>query len=156
MTTRPAATVLMPVLDTHQFISDAIRSVLEQTFADFELLLVASSEAAGEIGVADATESRIRLLSRDTRGLADALNIGLAEATGDFVARMHPDGLCLPERLARQVALFIRDPALAIVVSAWGWVDENGTITSAERFPRNPTLPYVGAHSSLRRSRPRR
>lgn len=138
MATRPTITVLMPLLEAHRFASESIESVLGQTFNDFELVIVAAGQEAVEAGVADMTDSRLRLLVRETSELADALNVGLDAATGDFIARQDPDGLCLPERLARQVDIFGRDPTLAIVGSAWEWVDENGTITSAEAFfPRS-------------------
>lgn len=128
----------MPLLAAHRFASESIESVLGQTFTDFELLIVAAGREAADAEVADMTDSRVRLLVPDTCGLAGALNAGLNAATGDFIARQDPDDLSLPEPLARQVDIFVRDPTLAIVGSTWEWVDENGTIASAEAFfPRS-------------------
>lgn len=134
MSTRPTVTVLMPLLKSQPFVSEAIESVLVQTFTDFEFLVLAPDRAVVNAVVADITDSRLRLLFRDMLGAADALNVGLCAAQGEFVARMDPDDLCLPERLERQVEFLSADPTLVVVGSSWEWVDESGTITSAEPF----------------------
>lgn len=130
----PTVTVLMPVLERTPFLREAVGSVLAQTFPDFELLVVDATPARLDAG-ADP-DPRVRILTaRSGAGLAEALDLGLASASGTLIARMGAEDVCLPERLAEQVELFARRPDLAVAGSAWHWIDEEGTVTAAEHAP---------------------
>jgi glycosyl transferase family 2 len=113
-------TVLLAVHNGGAYLSDAVTSVLAQTFEDFELLLVddaSTDEAVDSL----PTDPRIRVLRNDRNlGQIASLNRGLAEAKGEYVARLDHDDLCLPRRLERQVEALDRDPSVALVST---WVD---------------------------------
>jgi len=110
-------TVLLAVCNGEPFVGDAVRSVLAQTFRDFELLVIddASDDGTAETlaGLADA---RLRVVGNEENlGLTRSLNRGLALARGEYVARLDADDLALPERLARQVAFLDAHPGVGIV-----------------------------------------
>lgn len=100
----PKISILMPVYNCEPFIAESVSSVLAQTFVDFELLLIddASRDRTADI-VQKIPDPRIRVISIDTHaGIANALNLGLAEARGAYIARMDGDDVCRPDRLERQ------------------------------------------------------
>ena len=106
--TTPLISVIMPVFNSATFLSEAIESVLGQTFRDFELLIVydeSSDESLEIIEHFQQVDSRVQLIYGEGKTLIGALNKGLNIARGQFVARMDADDISLPERFDRQVNL---------------------------------------------------
>ena len=112
-----------------RFLASAIVSILEQSYKNFELVVVddGSTDSSPAILRAFASQdSRIKnfYYSRN-RGFAYALNYGLARVQGEYVARMDSDDLCHPERLAKQVAYLNRHPEIFVLgcrsesIDAW-------------------------------------
>ncbi|MCO6441875.1 MAG: glycosyltransferase [Nitrococcus mobilis] len=124
----PTVTVLIPVHNRVGYIRDAIDSVLAQTFADFELLIIddASSDGSAE-SAASYRDRRLRLLRNETQlGIPGSRNRGVDEARGEFLAFLDSDDRARPERLACQVA-FLRDHPDYAAVGSWiEWMDEAG------------------------------
>jgi glycosyltransferase involved in cell wall biosynthesis len=97
----------MPIYNGHAYVPAAIESLRDQTYRDFELLLLDDGSSDGtEALVRDAAQrdARIRLVQRENRGLVATLNEGLGMARGEYIVRMDGDDVALPERIARQVA----------------------------------------------------
>ena len=126
----PAVTVLLPIWDAESHLREALDSVLAQTFDDFELLVVDDgSRDGGPDLVRGCADARVRLSSLgENRGLVAALNAGLVQARGRYVARMDADDVCLPTRLAEQVEHLDAHPALGGVSSAFETIDGNGRV----------------------------
>jgi glycosyltransferase involved in cell wall biosynthesis len=98
-------------------VAAAVRSVLQQTFADWELIVIdnGSSDQSSAI-VAGFDDPRIRLVREaSTSFLAVRLNQAVAFSRGEFIARMDADDICFPERLTRQVARLREDPLLDLI-----------------------------------------
>jgi glycosyltransferase involved in cell wall biosynthesis len=93
----------MPVWNGEKFLAEAVNSVLAQTFADFELLVIddGSTDRTPDI-LRACRDSRLRVLRLDHAGIVVALNHGLAEARAEWIARLDADDLCEPQRLERQ------------------------------------------------------
>lgn len=107
MNKSPKVTVLMPVYNVALYVTEAINSILNQTFKDFELLIIndGSSDSTRE-EVLKFSDSRIRFVENEKNiGLANTLNRGVELANGEYIARMDGDDISLPERLAKQVAI---------------------------------------------------
>lgn len=124
----PRVTVLLAVRNGEPFVRECVASVLEQTFADFELLVVddASSDRTVEI-VESFADPRVRVLrNKRNVGQAPSLNRGLREAVGDYVARIDADDRCRPTRLERQVAILDREPSVGLVGTWLEIVGEDG------------------------------
>src|SRR5438270_9854693 len=109
----PAITVLMAVWNPQpEYLREAVKSVLAQTFTDFELLIIEDPSAisAAEI-LAGIYDPRIRLHRNETKlGLANSLNVGLTLAQTPLIARLDSDDACLPHRLERQLAFLTSHP----------------------------------------------
>lgn len=114
----PAVSCLMPVYNGEKYLERAVRSILEQTFTDFEFIIVddGSRDATGSILARLAsTDPRLTVLTKPNGGIVDALNFGLSKCRGRYVARMDADDIALPHRFAFQVAYLDRTPGCAIV-----------------------------------------
>jgi glycosyltransferase involved in cell wall biosynthesis len=113
----PDVSVLLPVRDGVRTLALAMLSVLEQSFGDFELLVLddGSVDASPDIALR-FDDPRVRLL-RDgmKRTLASRLNQGIDAASGRYIARMDADDVCFPERFARQVARLDAERSLDLV-----------------------------------------
>lgn len=104
----PAITVLMTVFNAGRFLDASIRSIVNQTFSDWEFLIVDDASTDGSAARAAGwaqVDPRIRLISNAAnQGQTPCLNQGLREARGAWIARQDADDLSKPDRFARQVA----------------------------------------------------
>lgn len=102
----PTVSVVLPMRNGERHVAPALRSILDQTFTDFECLLI--DDGSTDAGVAAALEAaagdpRLRLVSRANRGLVETLNEGVDLARGTWIARMDADDIASPQRLMRQL-----------------------------------------------------
>lgn len=111
----PRVSVLLPCRDAARFVSEAVASLLAQTYGDLEILAVddASTDDTPDILHSWARhDARLRVIAGRGRGIVDALEVALAHAGGELIARMDADDVADPDRLAQQVAALDADPAL--------------------------------------------
>lgn len=130
----------MPVFNTAKYLSEALNSVRNQQFDDFEFIVVNDGSTDGSSDILrtfSLLERRMRLIQRPNRGLIFSRNQLLDEARGELVAWMDSDDVSQPERFARQVAAFDADPALVCVGSNVNVVDPDGFPLGVEEYPRN-------------------
>lgn len=117
----------MPAYNAGKYIAEAIRSVLQQSFTDFELLIVDDGSSDNTLSVIRSfSDPRIRWLRQDNKGIAPALNAGLKEARGIYIARFDADDICMPSRLARQVVFLDGHPTCLVTGSDAEYISENG------------------------------
>lgn len=119
----PAISVIVAVHNAERTIADALNSLRRQHWSNLEIVVVddASSDATvAQIDALAAQEPRIRLLRQPINaGAYVARNVGLAAATGAFIAFHDADDLAHPERLARQVQPLLNDPRLGFTTARW-------------------------------------
>lgn len=139
-----AVSVLMAVHNGSQFLEEAVASVISQSMTDWELVIVddASTDATVEIisGFDDTRVRHIRLATRS--GLPTALNRGIAECTGQLVARLDADDLCVETRLEEQVAELDRRPTVGVLGSWARVIDEAGRELGTLEVPVGPANVY--------------
>lgn len=114
----PAVSVLLPVHNGGQYIETAVRSILTQTFRDFELLILDDGSTDGTAAILarlSTADERIRVISRENRGLVASLNELLGQARGRYCARMDADDVALPRRLERQVHYLNTHPDVVLL-----------------------------------------
>ena len=141
MPTAPLVSVLLAVHNGEPYVRTAPVSVLRQTLADLELIVVddASTDATPAT-IAGLDDPRVRLLRNDKQlGLAASLNRGLDEARGRYVARLDADDVALPRRLERQVARIRATPGTVILGSSVCAIDDDGTPGAMHTMPATPT-----------------
>jgi glycosyltransferase involved in cell wall biosynthesis len=127
----PRITLLMPVFNGEKYLREALDSLLQQTFSDFELLVIddGSSDGSADI-VRSYRDSRIRFEQNERNlGLITTLNRGLDLARGEFIARMDCDDISLPNRLERQIRFMEEHPEVGVIGTWFEKIRDNGTIT---------------------------
>lgn len=111
---RPIISTVMPVRNCGQWLGSAVQSILDQSFDDFELIIVDDNTTDGSIEALPA-DSRIRILRHNSSGIVSSLNHGLLNAKGRYIARMDGDDIAFPERFAAQVSFLEANPSIDIV-----------------------------------------
>ena len=116
----PKISVIMPAYNAEQYISEAIESILGQTFADFEFIIIDDGSSDSTSGIiASYKDSRIRYFRNEKNlGIVGALNRGLALAAGEYIARMDADDISLPERFQTQCAYMEKHPDVGVCGTA--------------------------------------
>ena len=107
MSAPPLISVLLPVFNAQVYVEVAVRSILAQTFVDFELVIVNDGSSDGTLPILQSIASedaRVVLISRENRGLVASLNEGIGIARGMWIARMDADDIAEPNRFERQLA----------------------------------------------------
>ncbi|MBW8638922.1 glycosyltransferase family 2 protein [Hoeflea sp. WL0058] len=145
------ASIVVPAYNCETMIAETLRSLLEQTFADFELIVVDDGSSDGTVDVVNSFDDpRLRLVRQANRGLAGAHNTGVHEARGEFIGFCDADDLWLPEKLEKHVAHLRSNPQVGISFAGSRMIDENGkplgidqkpklrNITAIDVFKRNP------------------
>ncbi|MCU0921110.1 MAG: glycosyltransferase family 2 protein [Burkholderiaceae bacterium] len=122
----PTVTVVVPAYNAAAFVRRAVDSVLSQTWADRELLVVDDGSTDGTLGVLAGYGERVRVLTQANAGPAAARNHGLRAARGRYVAYLDADDWWLPAKLERQVALLDGRPDLGFCSTATRVVTETG------------------------------
>jgi glycosyltransferase involved in cell wall biosynthesis len=124
----PFFSVIIPVYNRADILERALRSVLEQTFQDFEIVVVddGSSDRPEDV-VARVNDPRIRLISKQNGGGAAARNLGFDRAQGRYVALLDSDDIFLPHHLENMARVFRDDPD--VVAYARMIVDRGGGVT---------------------------
>jgi glycosyltransferase involved in cell wall biosynthesis len=112
----PKVTVLMPVYNNAIYLHESVSSILNQTYADFELLIIDDGSTDDSLAVIESFQDpRIRLVASGVNeGLVAALNKGIALAQGEYIARMDSDDIALPDRLEKQVSLLDLRPEIGM------------------------------------------
>ena len=117
---RPLVSIVMPMRDAQESLHSSIRSICEQTYEEWELLIVddGSRDRSRQIASEFAREeNRIQILREtpEPGGIVAALNAGIAVARGPLIARMDADDEALPERVGAQVAYLTERPGVGVV-----------------------------------------
>ena len=136
----PAISVLMPVYNAAPYLAEAIESILNQTFTDFEFLIIddGSTDRSAEIVNAYARkEERIRFLSRENRGLPATLNELASMARAPLLARMDADDISTPDRFEKQVAFLADSPDVIVAGGQPLFCDEAMRPVYVARVPVN-------------------
>ncbi len=134
----PKVSVIMPVYNVERFVGAAVRSVLEQTFEDFELLVINDVTPDRSVEICEKfRDPRLRVIHhRENRGLAGARNTGIRHASGDYLAFIDSDDCWHPEKLERHLQHLERDPRVGVSFSRSAFMDEDGTLNRCYQMPR--------------------
>lgn len=138
----PAVSVVLPVRNGARTIEAAVRSVLTQTFRDFELIVIDDGSTDGTAAILETLageDQRLRVITQAPGGIVAALNAGISSARALLIARMDADDVCLPERFARQVSYLNSNPACVAVGTKILKVD-------SDLKPRRASAPIFDAH----------
>lgn len=129
---KPKVSVVIPAYNASQDLPETLKSVLQQTFTDFEILIVDDGSTDSTVDVARRyveSDSRVRLISQPNQGVSVARNTGLQESIGEFVALLDADDLWFPNKLAAHVQHMGRDPSLGMSFARVEFMNADGGLT---------------------------
>lgn len=132
-------TVLMTTFNEPvEYIQQSIESVLNQTYANFELLILDDSSKEEAIQVIDSfkKDHRVQVVREKERmGFVNALNKGMKMAKGEYIARMDADDICFNDRFEKQINFLKTHSDVDILGGNMKIIDENGNILSQRQYP---------------------
>ena len=114
---KPKVSVIIPAFNTEKFLAETIRSVLDQTYGDYEVIVVDDGSSDGTLDVARSFEPRIKVLAQPNGGPASARNLAIKNSQGDYIAFLDSDDLWMTDKLEEQVAFLESNPAVGLVYS---------------------------------------
>ena len=153
-TNQPLISVVLPVYNGEKYLTEAIDSILGQTFEDFELIIIDDGSTDGSLEIMhlyESVDSRLKLITRKNRGLPASLNEAINIAKGSLIARMDADDICYPNRLAVQTKFMQQHPEVILLGSAANFIDVDGisictfTLSSKDSELRKvfPNSPFI-------------
>lgn len=133
---KPLVTVLMPVYNAEKYLSEAIDSILNQTFREFEFLIINDGSTDNSLSIIRSySDARIRVLSLPQNvGLVKALNIGLSEIHSEYIVRTDADDISLPNRIEVQLAFMQQHKNVGVCGSWFDTIDAQGLKKSGTRY----------------------
>lgn len=140
MINKPIVSVLMPVYNTKRYVAQAVMSILAQTFEDFEFIIIDDGSTDTSLNILKtyaAKDKRIRLISRENRGVVRTRNELLAQAEGEFIAVMDSDDIASLDRFALQLEFLRRESDVVCVGGAHEFIDEKGRFLTLLKLPEH-------------------
>lgn len=125
----PKISVVMPFYNAEKYIAASIESILQQSFSDFEFIIIndCSTDNSDEIVKKYLSDNRIiYIVNENRRGIVVNLNLGLFVASSDIICRMDGDDIAAPMRLQKQYEFLKNNPDVAAVGSYVSIIDEHG------------------------------
>jgi glycosyltransferase involved in cell wall biosynthesis len=120
-------TVLMSVYNSQDYLDDAIKSILTQTYKNFEFLIIDDGSTDDSLKIINSyKDKRIRVVSRENKGLVYSLNQGLKLAKGEFIARQDSDDISLPHRLEKEIVFLENNDNIGMVGSNYTIINTQG------------------------------
>lgn len=154
--------VILPAYNAERHIEEAVRSILTQSFSDFELIIIDDGSTDRTVErIKKFADPRVRLLENGVnRGIVFSLNRGIDQSHGRYIARMDADDIALPRRLERMVAFMDAHPAVGLCGS-WArkfipygprWTHRGATGAAELKAALLFATPFVHPSVMLRRS----
>ena len=132
MNTNPEYSVVLPTYNNELYLEEAIESVLNQTFSDFELIVIddcSTDSSNGILATYEKLDNRIKVLKNHRNiGVARSLNKGVELARGKYIARMDGDDICIPERFEKQHMYLESHPEVGLLGTQILIIDKDGTL----------------------------
>lgn len=161
----PAISVVLPFFNAENTLDEAVSSIARQSFCDWELILIDnhSTDKSAEIARSWSRRmSNIKLLCEKKQGVSYAINRGLKESAGEFIARMDADDISYPDRLEKQYLYLQENPEVSLVFSRvecpettipneglQEYIQWSNKLCSWEEMRRNSFVEYPGVNPSL-------
>jgi glycosyltransferase involved in cell wall biosynthesis len=126
----PKVSVVIPAYNAMAYLPETVESVLQQSFTDFELLIINDGSSDHIVQWASQlTDPRLKLISQQNQGLPGARNTGITHAQGEYIAFLDADDLWEPTKLEKQLQCFQANPNAGVVYTWTVLVDEYGQPT---------------------------
>ena len=132
----PLVSVIMPAYNAEEYISQAIESVLAQSYSNFELIIIndGSTDNTEQI-IHSFNDQRIRYFKQSNQGLAATHNFGIKQSRGEFVIKLDADDMMTPDFIARHLQEFEEHPEAHLIYCDDCLVDKNGEMIKVMEYP---------------------
>ncbi len=135
-TMAPKISVIIPTHNRAGTLSRAIKSVLNQTFTDFELIVIDDGSTDGTPAILDSFPNIIRMTQKHS-GVSRARNCGIAHATGEWVSFLDSDDEWLPKKLGAQIEFLEENPDIKIVQTEEVWIRNGKRVNSMKKHKKH-------------------
>jgi glycosyltransferase involved in cell wall biosynthesis len=135
---KPKVSVVMSVFNGERYLREAVSSILDQSFSDFEFIIIndGSTDTSGTmLDSYRSTDDRVVVYHQQNRGLTSSLNRGCTGANGKYIARMDADDIAVQDRLQRQVDFMENHPEVGVLGGAIEWINAAGKSLLRCRHP---------------------
>lgn len=143
----PIATIVVPCYNVAKTLPETVTALLQQSFPDFEILLVndGSTDETPEIAAEFERDARVRVIHQRNRGLAGARNSGIAHAQGRYIGFCDADDIWEPGKLAAHVRHLGQKPRVGVSYSGSSLIDDEGAFLATAQKPRlhNVTAAHI-------------
>jgi len=120
----PTISVVMSIYNGQKFLKAAIQSILDQTFVDFEFIIIDDGSRDSTVRIVNSfNDPRIRLISQANHGLIYSLNKGIDFARASLIARQDADDISLPQRLEKELSALLSLPKAGVVGGFWQYIN---------------------------------
>ena len=136
----PRISVIIPAYNHERYVAEAIQSVLNQTYQDFEIVITDDGSTDNTVNIIKnfTSDPRIKLFCFEkNRGAAVAANNCVKEAQGEFIAMLSSDDVFLPHKLEMQIAFLEQHPEIGAVFGYAQVIDEEGNLFEKNHFYKN-------------------
>ena len=127
MSRSPIVSIIMPLYNKRPYIRRAIESLQQQTFADWELIIIDDGSTDGSTAEIPLNDKRIRLLQQENAGPAAARNRGIREARREFITFLDADDYYYPQKLQEEMILLRKERRAKWMISAFDREENNET-----------------------------
>lgn len=132
----PEVSVVMPVHNGEKYIRKAVDSILDQTFHDFEFIIVDDGSTDNTPDILSCyTDVRIKIIKQRKSGISNALNNAISVAKGKYIARMDADDIAFPTRLEKQILFMNENPEIGMSGCSVDIIDEEGNYSGVLKHP---------------------
>jgi glycosyltransferase involved in cell wall biosynthesis len=122
--------VIIPAYNAMNYLPETLKSVLRQTFTDFEILIIDDGSSDNLVQwVSQLVDPRIKLISQNNQGVSVARNTGITHAQGEFIAFLDADDLWEATKLEKQLHTLEDNPAVGLVYTWTAFIDQSGKFT---------------------------
>ena len=134
----PIVSVVMSVYNGERFLREAVESILDQSFREFEFIIIDDGSDDRSASILDSyqkNDPRVRVFHQENRGLVESLNLGCRLARGTYIARMDADDISFRNRLMCQVDFMEKHPEVGVVGGAIEIINATGNSLITHRYP---------------------
>lgn len=124
----PTVSVIICVYNGERYLRESIESALAQSYPSVEVIIINDGSTDNSESICRSYEGRVTCLSQRNQGLAQARNRGIGESKGAYIALLDQDDLWRPDKLEKQMKLFVQNPELGLAYSNYLQIDPEGRV----------------------------
>ncbi len=145
----PIVSVIIPSFNCAKFVTNAVDSVLAQTFTDYEIIVIDDGSTDNTKDVLSSFSGRITYIYQENRGLPGARNAGIRASRGEWVALLDADDEWYPNKLEEQMRVVVSTPDVGFIFSDYNSFNDNGLIKEMMSIT-NQLTPLMGFKKQIR------